>query len=88
MIETLKAYAVNPTNIKAVVAQIFNHCGIHNCDKHSLGFVCSGCSIFVCNRHCYWQVSLSGKPVPLCAACVVDSHPELFVPESEEGASE
>ena len=75
---------IRPEDVKELAGQYFNECGIQSCAKHSMGFVCSSCSRFVCNKHIYWR--LSPKPLPVCAACVLASHPELFEEEEEEEA--
>lgn len=61
---------------KQQAAKVFNHCGIETCGQLSLGFTCASCSRFVCNSHIYFR--LGAPPVPTCAACVLDSHPELL----------
>lgn len=61
---------------KQVASKVFNECGLETCQKLSLGFVCSSCSRFACNSHVYFK--LGKPPIPVCAACVVDSHPELL----------
>jgi hypothetical protein len=61
---------------KQVASKVFNRCGISSCQQLSLGFTCAACSRFVCNTHIYFRVG--APPVPMCAACVLDSHPELL----------
>jgi hypothetical protein len=67
---------IDVNTAKQLASKVFNHCGIETCDKHSLGINCGSCSRFVCNAHVYFR--MGAPPVPICAACVLDSHPDLF----------
>jgi hypothetical protein len=54
----------------------FEPCRLPGCTNLSLGFICSVCSRYVCQKHAY--VKASPKPEMLCASCVIDEHPELL----------
>jgi hypothetical protein len=62
--------------IKDTITKHFSGCQVGDCRKHSIGIVCSYCSRFACNTHVYFRMAKRFSPV--CAACVVDSHPELL----------
>jgi hypothetical protein len=68
--------AISVEEAKAAASHVFNKCDVPGCDKLSVGFTCSTCSRFTCNRHLYFKPG--APPVPICAACVLGSHPELL----------
>lgn len=60
-----------------VVENAFHPCAVGECGKRSVGFICSRCSRYTCNDHVYIRPALQDGVV-ICAACVIDSHPELL----------
>lgn len=62
--------------VRDVASGVFKECSVGDCEKFSLGFVCSQCSRFACNNHLYFK--MGAPPKPVCAACVVLSHEELL----------
>lgn len=62
------------------VASTFHACGVHGCDKKSLGLRCVSCRRFVCHRHGYLTLPSPSapKPEPVCAHCVIDDNDNLL----------
>ncbi len=57
-------------------AQVFSGCELGDCNKHSLGIVCTMCSRRICQRHAY--VTASVPPKPICVSCIMEEHRELW----------
>lgn len=73
---------VDSVSLIQAAGQLFNECGLEGCAKRSMGFVCVRCGQFACNTHVYFRFQAKPpKPLPVCAACVVASHPELTADE-------
>lgn len=62
--------------VREAASGVFKTCTVGDCTKFSLGFVCSECSRFACNKHLYFR--MGAPPKPVCAACVIGSHEELL----------
>lgn len=78
---------MNPWDIaKMFVGMAFRQCAVGECTKYSLGMVCTRCKRSACLHHAYFSASVDvqgetlpkPKLEPLCAACVIESHPELM----------
>jgi hypothetical protein len=54
--------------LKHVAETAFKTCSRPGCKAHSMGFICSTCSRFVCNEHGYWTLAV--RPQVICEACI------------------